>query len=157
VARLVPGPLLPVVVGSLIVISLIGSFFVVENVRLMGRGGAVLAGGVSGFMSVTVGVGGPAVSAYAIATRWPQTAFAASVQLYFGVLAAVSLLFKGALPVLSGLEWAVCGLALVLGIVVGHLLAKVINARGARLLVIVFAFTGAVLIIVKGAIELWAA
>lgn len=156
VARLVPSAILSIVVGGLVVLTLVGSFFAVSNVRMMGRGGAVLAGGVSGFMGASAGVGGPAVAAYAIAIRWPQPVFAITVQPYFCALAIVSLAFKGALPQLAWQGWASCGAALALGILVGHFLARVVKPRAARLLVIVLAFAGAAVIIVKGVVELWA-
>jgi len=156
VARYVPSAILSVVIGSLIVISLIGSFFSAVQVRMMGRGGAVMAGSISGFMSASAGVGGPAISAYAIAIRWPQPAFAASVQLYFGVLATTSLIFKGAVPSLTWQQWATCGAALGLGMLVGHFLSRVVKPGAARVMVIVLAFAGAAVIIVKGLLELWA-
>lgn len=156
VARLVPSAILSVVVGALIVVTLISSFFAAVQVRMMGRGGAVAAGGISGFMSASAGVGGPAISAYAIAIRWPQSAFAASVQLYFFVLAAASLAFKGALPQLSWEQWATCAISLALGIVAGHFLARVVKPRAARIMVVVLAFAGAGVVIVKGVVELWA-
>lgn len=155
VARAVPAPILSIVIGGLVILTLIGSFFAVDNVRIMGRGGAVLAGGLSGFMGATAGVGGPAVSAYAIAIRWPQPVFAATVQLYFFVLACSSLLFKGALPRLDPVQWSVCAAALVLGIVAGHFLARVVKPRVARILVVVLAFAGSGVIILKGVLELW--
>ncbi|MGB3376180.1 MAG: sulfite exporter TauE/SafE family protein [Microbacterium sp.] len=155
VARLVPSAILSVVVGMAVILTLTGSFFAVSSVRMMGRGGAVLAGSISGFMSASAGVGGPAVSAYAIAIRWPQPAFAVTVQPYFCALAVTSLAFKGALPQLAWEGWASCAVALVIGILVGHLLARVVRPRTARILVIVLAFAGAAVIVVKGAVELW--
>jgi len=156
VARLVPSAILSIVVGGLVVLTLAGSFFAVSNVRVMGRGGAVLAGGISGFMSASAGVGGPAISAYAIAIRWPQPAFAVTVQPYFCALAITSLVFKGALPQLTWADWTACGAALALGIVAGQLLARVVKPRAARAMVIVLAFAGAAVIIIKGLLELGA-
>lgn len=154
VARQVPSSVLSVTVGGLIVLTLLASFYAAEFVRTMGRGGTVLAGAVSGFMNVTAGVGGPAISAYAIATRWPQVAFAATVQLYFLVLGTASLVFKGALPSLAWPEWTACALAFALGIAAGHFLGRSVTPRAARMLVIVLAFVGAGLVIAKGTIEL---
>lgn len=156
VARFVPSAILSVVVGVLVVLTLVGSFFAVSNVRMMGRGGALLAGSVSGFMSASAGVGGPAISAYAIAIRWHQPAFAVTVQPYFCALAITSLAFKGALPQLAWAGWVSCAVALALGLLAGHLLAGVVKPRAARILVIALAFAGAAVIIVKGVVELWA-
>jgi len=156
VARFVPSATLSIVVGGLVVLTLAGSFFAVSNVRMMGRGGAVLAGGISGFMSASAGVGGPAISAYAIAIRWPQPAFAVTVQPYFCALAITSLVFKGALPQLAWTDWVACGIALAVGIVAGHFLARVVPPRAARVMVVALAFAGAAVIIVKGLLELGA-
>lgn len=156
VARFVPSAILSIVVGVLVVLTLAGSFFAVSNVRIMGRGGALLAGGVSGFMSASAGVGGPALSAYAIAIRWPQQAFAMTVQPYFFVLAATSLALKGSLPQLEWTGWTACAGALALGILAGHFLARVVKPRAARVLVVALAFAGALVIIAKGLVQLGA-
>jgi hypothetical protein len=55
---------------------------------------------------------------------------------------------------LSWIEWSVCGGAVVSGLVGGHFLSKNIGPRGARILVIVLAFAGALAIIARGALEL---
>ena len=156
VAQLVPSAVLSTVIGALVILALLGGIYASDSVRMMGRGGAVATGAVSGFMSVTAGVGGPAISAYAIATRWPHPAFAASVQLYFFSLGAISLAAKRAFPILAWQEWAACGVSLIIGIVAGHLLARFVKPRGARVLVMSLAFAGAGVIITKGMIELLA-
>jgi uncharacterized membrane protein YfcA len=154
VAHLVPSAILSTLVGGLVLLTLVGSFLVRDSVRLMGRGGAALAGSVSGFMNVTAGVGGPAISAYAIATRWPQREFAATVQVYFCALGAVSLAVKGAVPTLSWQEWGACTGSLLVGIGAGHAIARYVSAKAARALVVALAFVGAIVIIVKGIVEL---
>jgi uncharacterized membrane protein YfcA len=156
VAQFVPSAVLSTVIGALVILALLGGIYARDSVRMMGRGGAVMAGAVSGFMSVTAGVSGPAISAYAIATRWPHPAFAASVQLYFFGLGAISLAAKRAFPMLSWEEWTACGASLVIGIVAGHFLARLVKARVARVLVTSLAFTGAGVIIAQGVIELLA-
>ncbi|WP_221585520.1 sulfite exporter TauE/SafE family protein [Microbacterium sp. G2-8] len=150
VASLVPAGLLTLIIGVLTVVALCASLFARGSVRMMGRGGAIAAGAASGFMNVTAGVGGPAISAYAIATRWPQPAFAATVQLYFFVLGAASLAAKWALPSLSWQQWVVCGGAVGLGVAAGTLLAKVVGPKAARIMVIVLAFAGAIAVIAQG-------
>lgn len=156
VAQFVPSAVLSTVIGALVILALLGGIYALDSVRMMGRGGAVAAGAVSGFMSVTAGVSGPAISAYAIATRWPHAAFAASVQLYFFCLGLISLAAKRAFPGLSWQEWALCGAALVVGIIVGHLLARFVKPKSARILVLCLAFVGAGVIITQGVIELLA-
>lgn len=155
VALHVRADVLSVLIGALIIVALVGSFFAQRGALFSGRAGAMVSGAVSGFMHVTAGVGGPAVSAYAIASRWPQQAFAASVQLYFFVLSVASLAMKGTLPVLDGAQWVTCAVALVVGMGVGELLSARIPSIRSRQLVILLAFAGAVLILVTGAVE-WA-
>lgn len=154
VAQFVPSAVLATGIGALVLVTLVGSFFLQGNSRVMGRGGALTAGAVSGFMNVTAGVGGPAVSAYAIATRWPQREFAATAQLYFCALGAISLLAKHALPSLSWQSWVVCAAALAVGVGLGHFFSHLVSASTARVMVVVLAFVGASLIIVKGIVEL---
>lgn len=146
---------LSVIIGALIIIALVGSFFAQRGTLFSGKAGAIAAGAVSGFMNVTAGVGGPAVSAYAIASRWPQEAFAASIQLYFFVLGSASLAMKGTLPVLDGPQWVACGVALAVGMGLGEVLSSRVPSIRSRQLVILLAFTGAALILVKGIVE-WA-
>ncbi|ALJ21981.1 sulfite exporter TauE/SafE family protein [Microbacterium sp. No. 7] len=154
VARTVSPPLLMIIVGGLLIVALVGSL-VVRNRRLFGgKRGAVAAGFVSGFMNVTAGVGGPAISAYAIASRWPQRAFAATAQLYFCVLGGVSLLAKWSLPRLDPPQWAACAAAVICGVIVGELLSRWVSPRAARAFVVVIAFAGALLILVKGIVEI---
>lgn len=150
VAYVVSPDVLAVLIGALVVVVLCASFAARGSVRLMGRGGAIVAGAASGFMNVTAGVGGPAISAYAVATRWPQEAFAATVQLYFCVLGAASLAVKHALPSLSWQQWIASAAGLTTGIVVGVLLSRVVGPRLARVLVIVLAFTGSLAVIAQG-------
>lgn len=155
VARLVPAPLLSTIVGLLVIVALCLSFVARRAPLFSGRAGAIGAGLLSGFMSTTAGVGGPAISAYAIASRWPQRAFAATVQLYFCLLAGVSLAVKWSWPSLGWQEWVACGIGVVVGLVGGHLLTRHIGPRGARVLVVLCAFAGAIGITAKGLSELW--
>jgi len=150
VAREVPPHVLSVLIGALVVLALAGSFVARPGGFFSGRPGAVLAGAVSGFMNVTAGVGGPAVSAYAVASRWPQTAFAATAQLYFFVLGLTSLLAKQALPDLHWPQVAGCILAVVAGVVVGEQTSRRIPPQVARTGVIALAFLGSGLILTRG-------
>ena len=154
VALYLRSDVLSILIGTMIIVALVAGLVLKEGVLFRGRLGVVLAGAVSGFMSVTAGVGGPAVTAYAVATRWPHAAFAATAQLYFFGTGVASLSAKHTLPQLDGYQWATCAVALGLGALAGNTIAPRVPAKAARFAVIVLAFAGAVLILTKGAVSL---
>ncbi|WP_104190859.1 sulfite exporter TauE/SafE family protein [Cryobacterium sp. Y82] len=119
----------------------------------------VMAGLTSGFMNTTAGVGGPAVSIYAIATGWPQRSFAATMQPYFLSIGLASLASKfglgsADLPQLPVLVWVFIGCACIVGLIVGDRLATVIEPHVARRLLVVVAYLGSFATIVRGVLEL---
>jgi uncharacterized protein len=153
VARRLPGPVLAVVVGSLVLVALL---LVLASQRarvLRGKAGAVTAGAASGFMNVTAGVGGPAISLYALSTGWPHRSFVATAQLYFALLNAGSLAVKG-WPQLPAAAWAVAACSLLVGVVCGQRLARRVSPERARLLVAGLAVAGSLGTVVKGLVDL---
>lgn len=154
VATHAPAPVLSVLIGAMVIIALAVSLTVRQLGVLQGRLGAAAAGFVSGFMNVTAGVGGPAVTVYALATRWKHAAFATSAQLYFFGVGLASLLAKHALPQLGGGQWAACSLALAAGIAAGNWLGPKIPTSASRAAVVVLAFVGAAIILVQGSLAL---
>ena len=75
-----------------------------------------IAGAVSGIMTTTAGVGGPAMSVYAVASKWDQRSFAASMQPYFLTIGLAAILAKyvatpESMPALEPSAWAVVVLA----------------------------------------------
>ncbi|TFD91191.1 sulfite exporter TauE/SafE family protein [Cryobacterium serini] len=119
----------------------------------------VMAGLTSGFMNTTAGVGGPAVSIYAIATGWPQRSFAATMQPYFLTIGLASLASKfglgsADLPQLPVLVWVFIGCACIVGLIVGDRLSTVIEPHVARRLLVVVAYLGSFATIVRGVLEL---
>ena len=150
VAANVPSNVLSILIGTMVLLALAASLTLREPAFLQGRFGAAAAGFVSGFMNVTAGVGGPAVTAYALATRWKHMAFATSVQLYFFCVGLASLAAKHSMPALDGWQWLACAAALVCGIILGNLLGPRIPAKASRAAVIVLAFAGATMLLVKG-------
>lgn len=116
-------------------------------------------------MNTTAGVGGPALSVYAIATRWEQIPspqpfpFAATMQPYFTTIGAASVTAKllaqpAATPQLTILEWAGLLLAIVVGLITGEALAKRIRPTAARRLMIILAYCRAVIATGRGAWEI---
>jgi uncharacterized membrane protein YfcA len=153
-ARSLPAPPLAVVVGLLILVALV-AVVASERARVLrGTTGAVIAGVGSGFLNVTVGAGGPAVAVYAVSIGWAQRNFAATAQLVFAALGVASLLAKGDRPAMATAGWIMVGAGLLAGIAAGNHLAERVSPERARLAVIILAMAGAVLTVVKGAIEL---
>lgn len=153
VARHAHPAVLSLVIALLVLMALAGSLLVRRTRLFSGRGGALAGGLTSGFMNVTAGVGGPAIAAYAVASRWPHPAFAASVQLYFMVLGAGSILAKFSFPVLESTQWIGMLSGLVAGIVIGDCLARWIPAIAARRAAIVLAVAGALAVLAKGVLD----
>lgn len=142
-----PGEWLEVVVGALVLLAL-GSALLVRRPFTGAEGGSLLASGaVSGLMSVTAGIGGPAVSAYAVATGWQQRAFAATMQPYFLTTGLISfsakLLLNPTGSPLSVSAWGAVLLACAAGVAVGEMLQNTINRVTARRLLIALAVVGA--------------
>lgn len=151
----VPAPVLEIGVGALVVVGL--------TVMLLLRGGEArpraatlaIAGLASGFMNTTAGVGGPAMSVYAVATGWDQRSFAATLQPYFLAIGLASLGAKaGATPdALSALPWqlwvgvvAACGV----GLLLGEVLAARMSPRLAQRLLILVSYLGGAMTIGRG-------
>ncbi|MFD1718657.1 TSUP family transporter [Georgenia deserti] len=150
-ALTVSGPVLSVVVGSVAFLAILA---VVSSERMRvfrGRGGGVAAGGLSGFMNVTAGVGGPAITLYALSTAWEHRSFVATAQLYFAVVSGASLLAKG-WPVLAPTAWAVVLGGLVVGVVAGTALSWRIPASRAQKLVAALALAGSLATVAKGVV-----
>jgi uncharacterized membrane protein YfcA len=149
VARRLPGPVLMVVIGTLVIIAL-AAVLTSERARVFhGRAGAVTAGALSGFMNVTAGVGGPAVALYAVSTRWEHHRFVASMQLYLLVLNAGSIAAKG-LPSLPAAQLAAAFGALAVGLLAGQVATRYVTADRARRAVVGLALVGASATVVKG-------
>ncbi|MDJ0349520.1 sulfite exporter TauE/SafE family protein [Cryobacterium sp. PH29-G1] len=161
VVQFVPGAWLEISIGVLVAAGLTVSVSLGRvNVRDR-RSYRVLAGMSSGFMNTTAGVGGPAVSIYAIATGWPQRSFAATMQPYFLTIGLVSLASKFALgsadvPQLSVLVWALIGSACLIGLLIGDLLSEVVKPHVARRMLVVVAYLGSFTTILRGVVELLA-
>jgi uncharacterized membrane protein YfcA len=113
----------------------------------------------SGLMNAAAGVGGPAITAYAIATRWEQKSFSATLQPYFVTTGLTSLVSKyvlsgGHLPGLAGWQWLSILAAMVAGIVAGDLLSGTVKPASVRRILVAIAYLGAVSTLAKGFLEL---
>ncbi len=148
-ARQLPPRMLMVGIGALVLAALAAVRLLRRAGIFAGKRGAVMAGAVSGFMNVTAGVGGPAVTLYAIGIRWPQASFVGSMQLYFAMLNATSIVVKG-LPHVPPLTLGAVFGALALGLLLGEIGARFVPAEAARKAVIALAAAGAAATVLKG-------
>lgn len=149
VALALPGPLLLVVVGGLVLSGLIVVLCSQRARVFKGTGGAMSAGAMSGFMNASAGVGGPAVTLYALSTDWRQPTFLPSIQCYFALVSAASLAAKG-MPSISTTMLIMVLSALGLGLGLGQLLSRWVSPDGTRSAVSAIAVVGAAGTVVKG-------
>lgn len=125
-------------------------------------GGAVFASGaVAGFMNTTAGIAGPALAVYAVASRWDQRSWAATLQPVFLLANLTSLatksLFGAAVPAGLHVPWPVWAAVVVagpIGILIGSVIARRVDASRARALAIGLAGAGGVVALVKGLLGL---
>ena len=153
-ARTLPSYVLAIGAGSLIVAALALSVFARRIRGVKAWPGQVVAGGLSGFMNVVAGVGGPAITAYAVASEWEHRRFAISAQFYFAVLGLISLLARGALPAISPTVWIAAVAALAVGLLGGQILTRWIPVRAARSICLILALLGGIAVIVRGIIDI---
>lgn len=158
-AQAAPSAWLELVVGTLVLLALASSLLARRAPAVRGQASAVVTGLVAGAMNSTAGVGGPAFSVYAVASRWPQTSFAATLQPLFITTGLVSFGSKlaiepSSLPPLAWWVWVGIAAALGAGVLLGDRVAHHLSARTARAGLLVVAATGAATIAVRGAVEL---
>ena len=80
----VPEAPLEICIGVLLILGLLASQRLNRSSwRASGPAPMVALGFSSGLMNAAAGVGGPAITAYAIVTRWEQRGFGATLQPYF--------------------------------------------------------------------------
>ena len=152
VARNVPAPQLMVIIGLTVIVALAAVVLSDRARVLRGTSGAVVAGGASGFMNVTAGVGGPAIVLYAVSTSWEHRKFVATFQFFSIFTNLASLTAKGGLPRVSPAALVVSLGALVVGLAGGELLSRRVDHEIARHLAIGLALAGAAFTVVKGAL-----
>ncbi|WP_433785317.1 sulfite exporter TauE/SafE family protein [Actinomycetospora sp. CA-101289] len=148
VGALPEGPLL-VVVGLLAAAAVVLSLVPGLAGRLGGPAAGLGAGALAGFVNVTAGVGGPVLSAYALAQRWSTDVFVPTAQVVLLVINLVALLSKG-VPVLAPVVWGTGLAGLAVGVVLGDVLHRRLDPLTARRAVTVLALVGALATVVRG-------
>lgn len=158
--RAVSSVWLDILVGGSVLLALVWTLLVGARVGVRGTPGALAAGTVGGFMNTTAGVAAPAMAVYAVATRWEQRSFAATLQPIFVVANFVALVTKaslGAIPVSGGVPWWIWGIVIVAvpgGVAAGALVSRQVSSRGARLTAITIALVGGGVTLLRGLIGL---
>ena len=151
-----PGSIMQLGIGVLVIVALTATLLIRRAEHIVpARPAAIVAGAASGFMNTAAGVGGPALSIYAVIMRWPQVNFAATLQPYFVIVGTASLVTKfyfsgGALPQLDVSSWIIIVGALLGGLLLGEVLNRHISYRVARIAVVVVAYIGGVAAVIDG-------
>lgn len=147
--RALPGSVLQILVGTMVILALLATISSERARVFKGRAGATGAGFLSGFMNMIAGLGGPAIVLYRLSVNWAQAPFVATLQVYFVALSGATVAARG-VPDLSAVTWGVIAAALVAGLVIGEVLARLVPERIARLLTVAVAMLGGVATVIKG-------
>lgn len=154
----VSGPTLQISVGLILIVALTTSLLVTRGTRTAATTpSGIIAGAASGLMSATAGISGPAVSVFAVLTRWEHRSFAATLQPYFVTLGISAFLGKiiasdFALPDYDWWLWVLVVGCTLVGLALGELIANRVSVPVARLSVIVIAYLGGIAAIIDGAL-----
>lgn len=160
VVRIFPASWLMIIAGSLLLIALsvvtLGNRYVP---RVTGTASAVGAGMIAGFMNALAGIAGPAITVYAHAARWEQTALAATLQPIFIVTGFGSFSVKAMLGAMSFSAidpwiWPVGVVALFLGLRIGGLIAPRVSRGTAHTMALGLAGLGGLITVVRGVVVL---
>ncbi|RZT61031.1 hypothetical protein EV139_2777 [Leucobacter luti] len=161
-ATLFSAAVMAVFVGAIVMVAL-GASLAISGNRFTTEPKAprAAAGFLSGLTNALAGVGGPAISAYAVLTRWPQATFAATLQPYFILtggtsVAAKLMLDPGGLPQTDWWFWIAVLLAVLGGIAAGERLLRLVTPTQVRRFVIILAFAGAAASLLRGLFDLFA-
>lgn len=156
-AVLMPARALEIFIGSLVIVSLTSSLVLNRYAPPLPRNRASvgLTGLASGAMSASAGVGGPALSALALLSRWEQRSFAATIQPVFVATSSAAVVTKlvfdpSGWPSLEGSTWLLLLAALVGGQVLGEWLSRITPVQAARTGMLALAFLGGLLTIGRG-------
>lgn len=151
-----PSGQLQVTIGTIILVGLAGTL-ASRRLRLTPDPPTTLGSGLaSGFMTATAGLGGPALTFYAVTTAWEQRRFAATAQISFAGQATLALGLKGFAHFPGPAQSVALVVAIVAGLWLGQRIAGRVPANRARTVAIVIALAGAVTTTIRGALT-WAA
>lgn len=150
-ARSLPSGWLMIVIGCITLIALFSTRILRRSNVFTGTKGVAIAGGLSGFMNVAAGVGGPPMVIYANSTRWRYTEYVATVQLFFSGVNLLSLIGRG-FPAVTSVAWIVVVISSASGLLLGHLTGQYIRDDFARRAVFIIALFGSITAVIRGII-----
>lgn len=152
VVRALPGPVLLLTVGALCTVAVTAAWFGPAWQWLGSRAGSAGSGFLSGLFSVTAGTGGPPLTIYAVSTGWAAAAFSASVQPVLLSNGLFALAVKG--PPANLLLLAGCAMAVLVGVVAGSRLGRRLSPARTLQLVLGLALLGSLGAVVRGILAL---
>lgn len=148
--------LLNIVLGVSVLIALSASWAMRHRASVGGRGAGWAAGVIGGFMNTTAGVAGPAMTVYALSTRWDHRSFAATLQPLFLCANATSVIAKLALG--TGIPpgsvhwtvWPAVAAGVAAGVLAGGRLARRVTQQRGRAIAVTVALTGGAVVLARG-------
>lgn len=146
VVRRLPERTLAFAAGLVIVVAVAALASGLRVARARGRGGALVAGAVSGSMNVVSGVGGPPVALYAVNAGWPPRTARPTLQAYFFCINVVALVGLG-LPDIPPALFA----AMAVGWAVGAVLDRWVPDRFATAAILTVSAAGGVVTLIRAA------
>lgn len=149
VAARLPEPVLLTGVGTLVCAAVLPIMYGVRLPALHGAKGALAAGTASGFMNSSAGVGGPAVSLYAVNAGWTVREFVPNAHFQGVVVNVFSVAARG-MPQLTTTRWGVTAAGVAAGAVIGKALVERVPENRARLTVLLLALAGGLTTLGKG-------
>lgn len=149
VAAQLPEKALLVGMGVLVSAAVLLVMRGVRMPSLRGTKGALAAGAASGFMNSSTGVGGPAVTLYAVNADWTAREFVPNAQFYGVLVNGFSVAAKG-VPQLTVPAWLLVVAGIAAGAVIGRILAARVLERRARRIVLLLALAGGLTTLAKG-------
>jgi uncharacterized membrane protein YfcA len=149
VAARLPEPVLLAGMGALVSAAVLLVMAGARVPSLRGTKGAFAAGAASGFMNSSAGVGGPALSLYAVNADWTVREFVPNAQFYGVVVNALSVAVNG-VPHLAAPLWLLVTAGIAAGAVIGKALAERVPEKRARPLVLLLALAGGLTTLSKG-------
>jgi len=129
------------------------------NTTVDGRTAQVVTGIGAGFGTVLGGAGGPAVTVYAVLSRWPVLAMVATLQPLWILISSVSFASKwawddGLLPDLAWWVWLAIVAAVIVSIFLGEMVQKRLQEKTIQRFVVLLAVVGALLALRTGVLLL---